>query len=218
MKKVIAAIFSIAAIAIPQVAIAEFRGYSELNLAGRRRFIFEGMSPSSVATVSLGMWFFDKVYTPNACGLVVIKMRTNQSFRVVTNAQGSDMGIPFSFTGLPNLPTQSIPICANGQLSEPRTEPFKSSDGSIVLIGQSPSVPLALRVMITQQAVIKTNQCGMGRLLSPKENTALGAYSWEMSGFQFGTENYTGQQVISNAPPPICKKVGNNYVIYRKLP
>lgn len=221
MKKVIAALIAFAAIALPQSesAIAEFRGYSELNSSGRRRFIFEGMLPSSVATINLGMWFFDKVYTPNSCGLVVIKTRANQSFRVVTNASQSNMGIPFSSMGFPELPTQSIPTCSpNGQLSEGRTQPFKSPEGWIVLVNQTPSLPLALRVMVNQETTVKTNQCGIGKVLSPKENTSLGAYSWEMSGFQFGAENYTGEQIMTNTPPPICKKVGNSYVIYRKAP
>jgi hypothetical protein len=110
----------LAAIALPQSAIAQ-----TVFLNGADRvLVFEG-TPN--APFESFIWTGKtKIFTANACGLVIVPTLEHSFQRVFAGTR-----IDYS-----SLPIQNLVTCSAGILSEPRSVNFKTPDGRTVLVGQ----------------------------------------------------------------------------------
>lgn len=193
-------LLAIAAIAFPQVAIANPFVYSS---EGKVSIIFEGTAASAF---SANIWTIaNKTQVANACGLVVVPTLpySNQSLFVAATNQSVDYAA---------LPVQTIPSCSNGTLSEPRTANFKTSDGKTVLVGQTAGSSVVSQYWIRGKRSGTFNNCGF-KVSTIKNYDQVGADSIgiEFSGQSQTVANLNGKEL------PICRKVGNSFVKYTKL-
>lgn len=196
MKKVIAAILSIAAIALPQSAIAQTQFFNGAD----KILQFEGTPNSPFAAE---IWTIKTAsVTANACGLATVRTLPNsmQFVRV------GDNQIDYS-----SLPVQTIPSCSGGVLSEPRPNNFKLADGRTVLVGQSGSVSVQFLGRSARSGTF--NACGL-RNITIKNSDAVGADSIPVV---FGGQTQSLGDINQVLSLAICKKVGGNSVKYIKL-
>lgn len=202
MKKLIAAILSIAAIALPQSAIAN--GHIT-NTAGTKIFVFTGLTPDQSVPVRIVGWPRDKATVPNACGLTIIAPSTGATILQIATAS--------SMIDVASLPVQTVPTCSAGTLAEPRTANFKTSTGSVVLVGQAAG---SIRIIQDITRNIKSNGCGIARLSPPKQ-TFAGNWWLEGTSFIVGGQTLYSDDMLGTPETSICKTVGTQKVKYVPL-
>lgn len=193
MKKAIAAILSIAAIALPQSAIAQIQAARITTNNGKKAFVFWGLGTAG-NTVNLtvsGLINAARIATPNACGFVVFKPRSGESIISYRGHSGFNAYTPSTYA---LATTASVPICNSSTL--PVTVPFIAANGSLVFPSASPTNA----EMITQiTRNIKIGKCGMIRYTYP-----AGEFT---DSTQFSVGNFLESSGdISGVAPPICFK------------
>jgi hypothetical protein len=204
MKKVVAAIFSIAAIALaPLSAIAN--GFVT-SAAGNKIFVFTGLTPDQSVPVTISGWPKDKNTAPNACGLTIIAPSTGGA--ILQIAPQSGMMIDAT-----SLPVQAIPTCVGAALAEPRTANFRTATGQVVLIGQAAS---QVRIIQNITRNIKANGCGIARLSPPRRGFA-GGWWFEGTSFTFGEETLFADDLFGTEEKSICRTIGGQKVKYVPL-
>lgn len=204
MKKTIAALISIVAIVFPQAAIAN--GFITTT-AGIKRFIFTGLATNSAVAVRIQGWPRDKATVPNACGLTVIAPSTGASIMLIAFANSNPIDVAA-------LPVQTVPACSAGVLAEPRTANFKTSTGSVVLVGQAAGTA---RVIQDITRNLKTDGCGIAKLTPPKQSFPNG---WWFEGTSFtpaGGSILYADDMLGNEEKSICKTVGTQKIKYIPL-
>ncbi|MEG4115314.1 MULTISPECIES: hypothetical protein [unclassified Microcoleus] len=196
MKKVIVAILSIAAIALPQSAIAQTVFFNGLD----RILQFEGTANSPFAAE---IWTLKTVaVTANACGLATVRtLPHSMQFLTIAGNQ-----VDYSA-----LPVQTIPACSGTTLAESRPSNFKLADGRTVLVGQSGSVSVQFLARSTKSGTF--NACGL-RNITVKNANAIGSDSIPVV---FGGQTQSLGDINQVTSLAICKKVGNTSVKYIKL-
>lgn len=184
-----------------QAAIAN--GYV-LSSSGSKSFVFTGLTPNQSHSVRIAGWPRDRNFSPNACGLTIIKPSSGAVILQLAFPASSLINVS-------SLPTQSLPTCSGGQLSEPRTANFKTPEGSVVLLNQSGSV----RVIEDVTKSIKSNACGNGKLNPPK--STFNGWWFEGTSFQIGNQTVYADDLLSTLENSICRKVGGNFIKYVPL-
>ena len=102
--------------------------------------------------------------TANACGVAVIR-------NSLTRPVPATFTIGANTITTANLPTQLLPRClTTGQLEEARTQNFKTSDGSVVLVSQTPSASVQMLFDGSKIRKLKMNACGFGRISNSSTN------------------------------------------------
>ncbi|MGL4378442.1 MAG: hypothetical protein ACRCT1_18530 [Microcoleaceae cyanobacterium] len=188
--------------AFSQAAIASGHIVSS---SGAKSFVFTGLTPNQTHSVRIMGWPRDRNFSPNACGLTIIK----PSFKAVI----LQLAFPASsLIDVGSLPTQSLPTCSGGQLSELRSVNFKTPEGSVVLVNQSGSV----RVIEDITKSVKSNACGNAKLNPPK-STFFNGWWFEGTSFQIGNQTVYADDLLSTLENSICRKVGGNFVKYVPL-
>lgn len=195
MKKAIAAILSIVAIALPQVAIAQTVFIKGVD----RVLLFDGIASAPFeAFVWTGK---TKAFIANPCGLIIVPTSEHPLQRVFA---GTNIGYS-------SLPVQTLVTCSTGILSEPRPDNFKTSDGRTVLVGRTGSIEV--QYMARSRKGGTFNACGF-KLATIKNADAVGADSIPVD---FGGNTQELGDIITISSLPLCRKVGNNFIKYIKL-
>ncbi len=199
MKK-IAALMAIAAIALPQSAIAD--GFVT-NKAGIKSFVFTGLPLNQAVPIQIVGWPKDKATTPNACGLTIVAPTTGATIMMI------------AFPSAPlveaaSLPVQTIPTCSGGVLAEPRTANFRTSTGSVVLINQTAGT---IRIVQQISRTIKSNGCGIAKLNPPKQ-TFAGGWWFEGGSFNINNQSLYADDLLGVPEMSICRTVGTQKVTY----
>ena len=202
MKKLAATLATFALIAFPQSGIAN--GFVT-NTAGAKIFIFTGLSPDQSIPIKIVGWPRDKATVPNACGLTVVAPSTGATILQIATAS--------SMINVASLPVQTVPTCSAGVLAEPRTANFKTSTGSVVLVGQAAG---SIRIIQDITRNIKSNGCGIARLSPPKQ-TFAGNWWLEGTSFIVGGQTLYSDDLLGTPEQSICKTVGGQKVKYVPL-
>ena len=196
MRKIIAALISFAAIALPQNAIAQ----TAFINGGNQTIIFEGAPNSSFAAE---IWTMKTAaVTANACGLATVRTLAHPNQFVLLGGNYIDYS---------SLPTQTIPACTGTTLAEPRSSNFKLADGRTVLVGQSGSVSVQFLGRSARTGTF--NGCGF-KSITLKNTDTIGGDSIPIT---FNGQTQSLGDLTQILSLPICKKVGNSSVKYIKL-
>lgn len=195
MKKTIAALLGIAAIAFSQGAIGQ-----TVTIKPPDRVVnFEGAANSPFTAT---FWSLrSRTIAANACGVVVVPT-LDHSMQVIS--------LNGNFLDYQSLPVQTLPSCSGGILKEPRTANFKLADGKTVLVNQTGSVNVQFLSKTTRTGTF--NACGL-KSMSIKNAENIGADSIQID---FGGQTQSVGDLPGSEYPPICRKVGNNSVKYVK--
>ncbi len=167
-------VFAIAPTALMGSAQAQIAGFMPHKDA-KGAVYFTG-APNSELTVMLGGLNQTRSVTANACGLLTIRPSATRP-------------IPASFmigtsTITPaNLPTQLLPKCGtNGQLEEARTANFKTSEGAVIVVGQTPSASVQMSFEGGKERKVKINACGFGKINNSSTNPFTANASFTPAG------------------------------------
>lgn len=211
--KFIAIAFSIAALIItanPAQASQQGRIYKDSSGA---IFIY-GLQPGE--TIETGRDFAPaRFITSNACGLLIVKpAKTQPVGRIRVEGQTIDTA---------TLPTQLLPICKDGQLAEPRSQPFRTGAGDAV-IPLAPNRRYQVSMLDRRQLrAIKANACGFVRLPSDSlgEKPLLTTTSGAVARFAIA-DLPTGEQILcqrrqlykpASFPPPLALALSNQTIV-----
>lgn len=176
-------------------------------------FIY-GLQPGQ--TIETGRDFAPaRFITSNACGLLIVRRSKTQPVgRIRVEGQIHNDA---------SLPTQLIPPCKDGQLAEPRSQPFKTAVGDVI-------IPLAPNrryqvSMLDRRSLraIKANACGFVRMPSDSlgEKPLLPTTSGTVARFAI-TDLPTGEQILcqrrqfyrpGSFPPPLAVAMSNQTIV-----
>lgn len=135
---------------------------------------------------------------------------TNQSRQVVSNACGAV--IVRGSTGLPiaanitvgttpidvaALPLGILPACTAGAFTVPVTANFKTANGQVVVIGQTPNTAILVSQLGDRVRRVTPNACGFARLASSASFTVGGTFN--VSGTNLNVDT------IATGLPPLCR-------------
>lgn len=153
--------------------------------------------------------------TSNACGLLIIKpSKTQPVGRVRVEGQAIDSA---------TLPTQLLPACKDGQLTESRSQPFKTGIGDVI-IPLAPSRRYQISMLDRRQLkAIKANACGFLRIPSDAlgDKPLLPTSSGTVARFAI-VDLPTGEQILcqrkqlyqpANFPPPLATAMSNQTIV-----
>jgi hypothetical protein len=199
MKKILLGFLGV--MAFSQAAIAN--GFVTSS-TGRQTFVFTGLSPNQTHSVKIVGWPRDRSVTPNACGLTVVKPSSGGVILQLAFPSSSPIRVS-------DLPLQTLPVCSGGQLAEPRTANFRTSEGSVVLVGQSGSIRLIEDITKS----IKSNECGNARLGQPK--STFNGWWFDGTTFQIAGQELQAEDLLAIVEMSICKKVGGQFIKYVPL-
>lgn len=153
-------------------------------------------APNSELTVTLDGLTQTRNVTANACGLVIIRPSTTRpipaSFLIGTNTVTQA-----------SLPTQLLPKCntTTGQLEEARTADFKTAEGAVVVVGQTPSASVQMSFAGGRARKVQVNACGFGKISNSTTSPFAANASFTPAGGSAVTYGSLPQQ-----HPYICKK------------
>jgi hypothetical protein len=176
-------------------------------------FIY-GLQPGE--TIETGRDFAPaRFITSNACGMLIIKpSKTQPVGRIRVEGQTIDSA---------TLATQLLPACKDGQLAEPRSQPFRTG-ASDVIIPLAPNRRYQVS-MLDRRALrgIKANACGFVRMPSDSlgDKPLLTTTSGTVARFAIA-DLPTGEQILcqrrqlykpASFPPPLASAMSNQTIV-----
>ena len=150
-----------------------------------------GQSPTSKLTITYNDVPRTRSVSANGCGLVVVRPSTTLPIPATIRVGSTDITVA-------SLTTETIPKCNGSTLEVPRTQNFKTADGSVVVVGVTPNTAYTVAyngVGSTRNAT--ANACGFSRLSASTKYPATGNVG--ISG-----TNYNLASVPVKAPP-LCR-------------
>ena len=155
--------------------------------SGSSAVVYFHGTPSSSISADIG--YVSKVSSKLAgsCGEIVLSGST-----VGTTPT---LKINSTTVNVSSLSTQLLPACTNGTFAESRSSNFKTPDGKIVIVGNTPGSSATLDIPKATIKTIKINECGYG-YLKGSDSTPL------PTGFKVGSTTYSvaGLPDAMNAP------------------
>ncbi|NJO85296.1 MAG: hypothetical protein HC818_00025 [Synechococcaceae cyanobacterium RM1_1_27] len=150
-----------------------------------------GLAPSSPTDLTFTGTQTTRNVVANSCGGVII--RGNQTTPLPTQIEvgGTDIDVP-------GLPLAVLPGCVAGAWNVPPTGNFKTPDGRVVIIGQTPNTAIPVTYEGDRVRSATANACGFIRIRS--SNTFTVAGSFVVGGQTFVVND------IAQALPPLCRQ------------
>jgi hypothetical protein len=105
---------------------------------------------------------------------------------------------------LDSLPTQLLPTCASGSFAETRSSNFKTPDGKVVLVGNTPGSSAVIDIPKSTVKTIKINTCGFGSFKG-SDSAPL------PTGFKVGSKTYSVSALPDAMAAPKCSS-GVGYI------
>jgi hypothetical protein len=167
-------VLAIAPTALMGSASAQIAGFTP-HKDSKGAVYFTG-APNSELTVTMGGLNQTRNISANACGVATIKPSATRpipaQFMIGTNT-----------VAVASLPTQLLPKClASGQLEEARTSNFKTADGTVVVVGQTPSASVQMSFLGGRERKVKMNACGFGKINNSSTNPFTADASFTPTG------------------------------------
>lgn len=176
-------------------------------------FIY-GLQPGE--TIEAGKDFAPaRFITSNACGLLIIKPSKTQAVgRIRVEGQTIDTA---------TLPTQLLPTCKDGELTEARSQPFKTAAGDAI-VPLAPNRRYQISMLDRRQLrAIKANPCGFVRIPSNAlgDKPLLPTTSGTVARFAIA-DLPTGEQILcqrrqlykpASFPPSLASTMSNQTIV-----
>ena len=150
-----------------------------------------GQSPTSKLTITYNDVPRTRSISANGCGLVVIRPSTSLPIPATIKVGSTDITVA-------SLTTETIPKCNGSTLEVPRTQNFKTADGSVVVVGLTPSTAYTVAyngVGSTRNAT--ANACGFSRLSASTKYPATGTVAISSTNYNLAT--------VPVKAPPLCR-------------
>ena len=115
-----------------------------------------GQSPSSSVSMTYQGLTRSRDYQANSCGWILLRPSATSP-------------VPDSFTAggatvtTASLPTQLLPGCNNGVAQETRSANFKTNEGTVVLVGQTPGGYVTIQSPTDKVRKATANACGVAK-------------------------------------------------------
>lgn len=115
-----------------------------------------GQSPSSSVSMTYQGLTRSRDYQANSCGWIVLRPSTTTPIPASFKAGSATVTTA-------SLPTQLLPGCNNGVAQETRAANFKTNEGSVVLVGQTPGGYVTVQTPTDRVRRATANACGVAR-------------------------------------------------------
>ena len=196
-----AALSGLSMIAAPMVASLAMAAPSWFSThKDSKGAVYFGGSPSSELSVTVGGLTKTKNLKANACGLALVKGST-------TTPAPTSFTIGANTINASTLPTQILPKCSTaGVLEEARTSNFKTSDGTVVVVGQTANSSIVMSYLASAIKKVKLNACGFGKISNSTTKPFASTTTFMPAGGS--TLSYSS---ISTKAPYLCSKDGVTY-------
>ena len=137
----------------------------------------------------------------NACGQILVKGSTTSPIPATFTVGSTTITVA-------NLPTQINPKCntTTGALEEARTADFKTSDGTVVLVGKTANSSVVMNYLASVSKKVKMNACGFGKI----SNSTTKPFAADATFTPAGGSSMTYSSIPVKAPY-ICGKDGTTY-------
>jgi hypothetical protein len=115
-----------------------------------------GQTPASSVSMTYQGLTRSRDYQANSCGWILLRPSTTSP-------------VPDSFTAggatvtTASLPTQLLPGCNNGVAQETRSANFKTNEGTVVLVGQTPGGYVTIQSPTDKVRKATANACGVAK-------------------------------------------------------
>ncbi|OUL23969.1 hypothetical protein BV378_20265 [Nostoc sp. RF31YmG] len=164
--------------------------------SGSSAVIYFDGTPSSSISADIGYVSRLSSKLAGACGEIVL---SNSSIGTTSTIKVGSLPVTLS-----SLSTQLLPSCTNGSFAEARSSNFKTPDGKVVIVGNTPGSSVTLDIPKATVKTIKINECGFG-YLKGSDSTPL------PSTFKIGSTTYTVSSLPDAGMAPKCSS-GVGYV------
>ncbi|AFY74797.1 hypothetical protein Syn7502_02861 [Synechococcus sp. PCC 7502] len=137
----------------------------------------------------------------NECGLLIVRPLTATELPQLIVPSGSPSILPDS------LPVSAIPTCTNGVLSITPTGSFRTTNNSVVIVGAQPNLAIDVSITGKRTREFTTNACGVARVVNSASFNIGGVLK-----VQGGSDTLVNG--LSTEAPPICRRVGEQNILY----
>ena len=205
MKKAIA-MLGLMAIALPQGASAQVP-YQGNNVYRSGNRIFISGSPNSTITYRVERLVTRNIRS-NACGILLIKTGSTPASEVFSNDNGI-ISVGSTQVHFEELGVQTLPVCSSGTLSEPRTAPFYTPEGSFAIPGLTPSTYYQVSYNGFSYFTKTLNACGFFSVISTVIRPIIAIV------FPSATGSKKAFSALPESPqPPVCRSISGQKVPY----
>jgi hypothetical protein len=115
-----------------------------------------GQSPSSSVSMTYQGLSRSRDYQANSCGWILLRPSTTSPVPATFTAGGSAVTTA-------NLPVQLLPGCNNGVPQEARTAHFRTNEGTVVLVNQTPGGYVTVQTPTDKVRKVTANACGIAK-------------------------------------------------------
>ena len=197
-----AALSGLSMIAVPMVAslaVAKPLGFDTHKDA--KGNVYFGGTNSTELSVTVGGLTKTKNIKSNACGLALVKGS-------ITVPAPTSFTIGANTINASTLSTQILPKCSTaGALEEARTSNFKTSDGTVVIVGQTPNASIVMSYLSSAIKKVKLNGCGFGKISNSTTKPFASTTTFQIGSgpvLSYGTDIFV-------KTPYLCSKDGVTY-------
>ncbi len=154
MKKKIAALFGLGMVlASAGAALADI---PPLFRDTNNNIYMTGQSPDSSVSITYSGLMKSRDYQANSCGWILLRPSATNPIPATLNVAGTEVTTA-------SLPTQLLPGCTNGVAQETRSANFKTNDGTVVIVGRTPSSYVTIQTPTTKIRKATANACGIAK-------------------------------------------------------
>ena len=115
-----------------------------------------GQSPSSSVSMTYQGLTRSRDYQANSCGWILLRPSATSPIPASFSAGGATVTTA-------SLPTQLLPGCNNGVAQETRSANFKTNEGTVVLVGQTPGGYVTIQSPTDKVRKATANACGVAK-------------------------------------------------------
>ncbi|MDY7022875.1 MAG: hypothetical protein SWJ54_16265 [Cyanobacteriota bacterium] len=210
------AILGAVAVIIPSAAV-NAQTVSKFTNNGNEYVVIDGIEANTRVSLQLDSQDLVRRSRGNACGWIRISNSASYplpSAIQISEDSGETYGASIDVT---SLSTESI-RCQNGVIlngdgtNTPPSGNFKDSSGAVVITGKVQNQQYSIKYVGTPASSSgNANACGFRQVShSPTRNRDLTSFTYDGTSY-----NLTS---LTEANPPLCRRVGDSYVRYEEKP
>ncbi|MBW4465518.1 MAG: hypothetical protein KME07_08765 [Pegethrix bostrychoides GSE-TBD4-15B] len=139
-----------------------------------------GQSPSSSVSMTYQGLLRSRDYQANSCGWILLRPSTTSPIPASFTAGGTAITTA-------SLPTQLLPGCNNGVAQETRAANFKTNEGTVVLVGQTPGGYVTVQTPTDRVRRATANACSVARFTNSTTYQHSGATQIDLAAVACGS-------------------------------